>query len=124
MSEWVTRITTSPEARSASPSSSKRAAIFPPSEWMRNALKLGMASPLFLAELPGAREPGDEPLGIEGEVAGEGVLELAVRQTAAVMARERTPQRQHVDADAPLRVGIGGVCARHAGELADLLLER
>src|SRR5215831_12177513 len=91
---------------------------------MRNALKRDMASPRFLAELTGAREPGDEPLGVKGEVAGEGVLELATGQAAAVTARERAPQRQHIGADASLRVGVGGVCARHAGELGDLLLER
>src|SRR6516165_4398810 len=124
MPEWVTRITTSPGARSSTPSSSKRAAILPPSEWMRNALKRFMVSSPRCAVFRGAREPGDQPLSIECQVTGECVLELAVGQAAAVIPRQTAPQRQHVGADAGLRIGIAGVRARDAGELGDLRLER
>src|SRR6516162_3519092 len=113
MPEWVTRITTSPGARSSRPSSSKRAPILPPSEWMRNALKRFMASPLRLAALCDAGEPGDQSLGVERQVTGEPVI-----------AREAAPQGEHVGADTGLRIGIVGVCARDAGELGDLRLER
>src|SRR6516164_1451918 len=124
MPEWVTRITTSPAARSSRPSCSKRAAILPPSEWMRNALKRLMASPPCLAVLPGAREPGDQSLGIERQITGQGVLELVVGQAAAVLPREPAPQGEHVGADAGRRIRIIGVGARDAGEFGDLLLER
>src|SRR5215471_2861788 len=124
MPEWVTRITTSPAARSSRPSSSKRAAILPSCEWMRNALKRLMASPPRLAVLPEAREPGDQPLGIERQVTGQGVLELVVGQAAAVLPREPAPQGEHVGADTGRRIRIMGVCTRDTGELGDLLLER
>src|SRR5215469_6449082 len=124
MPEWLTRITTSPGARSPRPSSSKRAPILPPSEWMRNALKRFMASPLRLAVLSDAREPGDQSLGVQREVTGERVLELAVGEAAAVIPRQPAPQGEHVGADAGLRIRVVGVCARDAGELGDLRLER
>src|SRR6516165_1502915 len=124
MPEWVTRISTSPGARSSRPSSSKRAAILPPSEWMRNALMRFMTSPLRPAVLPDAREPGDQSLGVECQVTGERMLELAVGQARAVIPRQPAPQGQHVGADAGLGIGIAAVCARDAGELGDLRLER
>src|SRR4029077_12827433 len=123
MREWVTRITTSPGERSSRPISSKRGLIFPASEWMRNALKRFMASPFRVAELTDAHEPGHEALCIEDQIAFEGVLEVAVRQAAAVSPRERAPQRKHIGADAARRLGVRGMRACDGRQLADLLFE-
>src|SRR6516225_3229451 len=78
----------------------------------------------MLAELAAACEPGDETLGVEGEIAIEGMLELAVRQPAAVRACERAPQDEHVGPDPGRGLAIGGVRAGDARERGDLLLER
>src|SRR6516165_6834500 len=124
MPEWVTRITTSPGARSSRPISSKRAAIFPPSECMRNALKRFMASPFSFAQRTDAPEPGHEALGVEREITLEGMFQLAVREKAAVTAREAAPQREHVGTDCRCRVRIRRMRTRAGRKLTDLLFER
>src|SRR5579862_159958 len=121
MPEWVTRITTSPAARSSRLSISKRAAIWPPSVWMRKALKRLIPSTPGACAL--ALEPRDESLRVESQVSGERLCQLCNGQGAALAPRQAQPQGEHIRANAARRVGIVGVCARDACQLRNLLLE-
>ena len=70
-----------------------------------------------------ARQPGDQPLGVERQVVGVHALDLPVGQRRAVLPREPQPQRAQLRVDTGRGVGVGGVRARDARVLADLLLE-
>src|SRR5215469_6259560 len=71
-----------------------------------------------------AREPGNEPLGIELEVGREDFLDALSRQPAAVPHGKLPPQLAHAGADGRRPIRCPGALLRNPDEVPDLPLER